>query len=588
MYYVFMKVYIEYFKRFVDLFVENKKELKKYYILSLLVAFMELGGVALIYPFIYKLIDTSGTLTIKNFVLGGLVFCMFLLKNFFMIYYTSLQLDFTQRTDINIRKMFMKYFLFGKYRDISQVSYAEKSQILGYVISNCINNYLLRLLNLSIGICIFVFIAGFLFVKFFIASIVTLLSAVCILYLQTRYFKSKTQFLSRDINEISKEQNQLFNNTLYNPKGLKISKAEIFSFNEYVKYQEKLFLLSKKQSFYSIVPPYVTEPMIITLLLILLAIISFQNFTQPASLIASYALIASAIFRLAPTINRIQTNIVGLHACIPILEQLFEYYERYNLKDVDKLTVNKDFITFNKSLELRSINFAYEEKNVLNNINLTINKGEFIGVAGLSGVGKTTLIDIIAGLLEPQSGDIILDGKVLDANHPTLKIGYIPQDFGIISASIRDNIAWGSETIDDNRVIEVLKLAQIYDFITENFRDGIYTNPFVDSAGLSQGQKQRLAIARALYPNPDIIILDEATSSLDLKTEDEICEVLKRLQGSKTIIAIAHRLSTISNADKVVYMSNGTIEACGTFEELAKVSRGFKELIDLNSTNSVH
>ena len=122
----------------------------------------------------------------------------------------------------------------------------------------------------------------------------------------------------------------------------------------------------------------------------------------------------------------------------------------------------------------------------------------------------------------------------------------------------------------------------------KNFKDGIYTNPFVDSTGLSQGQKQRLAIARALYSNPDIIILDEATSSLDLKTEYEICEVLKSLKGSKTIIAIAHRLSTINEADKIIYMHNGKILACGHFDELAEKCPEFKELIDLNSTNPIH
>ena len=216
---------------------------------------------------------------------------------------------------------------------------------------------------------------------------------------------------------------------------------------------------------------------------------------------------------------------------MPILEDFFKYYELYNIKNVENLNNNKNIVEFKQSIVFKNISFAYSDKQILKNIDLIINKGDFIGIAGLSGVGKTTLVDIISGLLKPQSGEIVVDGINYNLEMPSLKIGYIPQDFGIISATIRENIAFGQETINDDRVIEVLKLAQIYDYIIENFEEGIYANPFVDSTGLSQGQKQRLAIARALYADSDILILDEATSALDLKTEEEICEVLKELKG---------------------------------------------------------
>ena len=131
-------------------------------------------------------------------------------------------------------------------------------------------------------------------------------------------------------------------------------------------------------------------------------------------------------------------------------------------------------------------------------------------------------------------------------------------------------------------VLVHLKKAQLYDFIIENYKEGIEANPFVDSTGFSQGQKQRLAIARALYSNPDILILDEATSSLDLKTEDEICSVLNSLKGEKTIIAIAHRLSTIKSADRIVFMKNAEIKDIAAFDELISKNKDFKELVELS------
>lgn len=572
--------HIKLFKKFVDYGIENKNELIKYYFLSIIVALLELSGVALIYPFIFSITYNNSGMTMKNCLLGALIVGLFLSKNLFMIYYTKLQIDFVQKCEIYIAQKFMKYFLLGKYQDTYKISYAKKGHVLNYIIPNCINNYLLRLLNLSINILIFVLISGFLFVKFFTASVITIICASIILYVEIKFFQYKTRNLIQILKDINLKIGQFLNNAMLNVKTIKINNSENKFYDKYLDIRDEKLYYSKKLEFYNLISPYITEPLIIILLFILLAIISLQNIDKTATLIASYALIASAIFRLAPSINRIQVNLTGIKNNMPILNDFFKYYDLYNIKEVENISANKNKIEFNKSIELKELNFAYDEKLVLDNINLKINKGEFIGVAGLSGVGKTTLVDIISGLFKPQSGKISIDEIDYGLEMPSLKIGYIPQDFGIISATIRENVAFGQEDIDDNRVIEVLKMTQIYDYIVENFKDGINANPFVDSTGLSQGQKQRLAIARALYTDPDILILDEATSALDLKTEEEICEVLKSLKGEKTIIAIAHRLSTIRFADKIVFMEDGKISE-GSFSTLIKECKEFEDLVNI-------
>ena len=210
------------------------------------------------------------------------------------------------------------------------------------------------------------------------------------------------------------------------------------------------------------------------------------------------------------------------------------------------------------------------------------------GLLGTNGAGKTTLADILSGLLEIKSGELYVDGTQIQSKRlPNLNIGYIPQDIGILYGSIRENVAFAQSDIDDEKVIEALKKACIYDFIIDNFPEGIYATPFTDSIGFSQGQKQRLAIARALYSNPDIIIMDEGTSALDLETENKICTVLNKLKGEKTIIAIAHRLSTIKNSDNIILLENCTIETSGTFDELCQKSPYFKHLAELNRSDSV-
>lgn len=574
MYYLGMKRFWKFFKYFKD----NKKSFISYSFLSFIVGILELFGVALTYPFVLKLLskDSEGTLPM---LLGGVIILLFLAKNVFMIFYTYLQAKFVKAVEAEVNLKFMQYFLSASYQETSKISLAKKSNILGFLVANVINNYILRLLNLNVNFFIFALISLFLVLKFPIAMVITTACAVILILVQNKIFKPRLEKIAFKLKTASELYNQRFNEALLNLKGVKVSNNEKFFFDNYKSAITNFFETGKDALFLNSTPPYITEPFIIILLFILLAIISYQNFEEVDKLIASFAVIVSAIFRLAPTISRIQVNLNGINSALPMVDELLGLYEAFGMQNLGELK-DKTFANFENSISIENLSFGYnDEKLVLKNINLTIKKGEFIGIAGLSGAGKTTLVDILSGLLH-GNGKILIDGKTLEA---PLKIGYIPQEFNIINASIRENVAFGNPAIDDKRVIDALDKAQLLGFVNENYKEGIYANPFVDSNGFSQGQKQRLAIARALYSNPDILILDEATSSLDLKTEDEICNVLNSLKGEKTIIAIAHRLSTIKFSDRVVFMKEGTISDIAPFAELIEKNSEFKNLIELAS-----
>ncbi len=199
----------------------------------------------------------------------------------------------------------------------------------------------------------------------------------------------------------------------------------------------------------------------------------------------------------------------------------------------------------------------------------------------MSGAGKSTLADIIMGLLPVDSGEILVDDKELkQANVDSYRqiISYVPQDMNILEESYKNNVAWGIEEdqIDIQKVEECIKRACLYEVVEKN--GGLSSK----IAGLSQGQKQRLMIARAIYKNPEIIVLDEATSALDVETEKEIMQMLKSIKGEKTIIIIAHRLATLKECDKLIYLKSGEIVDIGGYTDIEKRNEDFKNLIKLS------
>ncbi len=277
------------------------------------------------------------------------------------------------------------------------------------------------------------------------------------------------------------------------------------------------------------------------------------------------------------TVNsRIQESSASAERIFEILDYPIEVKESLNPKEI---------IEFNKSIEINNVSFSYDaHKEILNNINFVINKSEIIAIVGPSGVGKSTLADLIARFYDLTKGEILIDGiDIRDLKIDNLRklIGIVPQETILFNDTIRNNIIFGKENVDEILLIETSKFANAYDFIiqTENGFDTV-----VGERGLklSGGQKQRIAIARALLRNPQILILDEATSSLDTESESLVQEALDKLMTNRTSIVIAHRLSTVKNADRIIVIDKGEISQSGTHDELIKDSEGvYKKLYDL-------
>lgn len=279
-----------------------------------------------------------------------------------------------------------------------------------------------------------------------------------------------------------------------------------------------------------------------------------SNVTNYLPLLSMYVL---ALYRLLPSINRILDSYNKIIFNFRSLEII---YQDLNAKIRD---LGDEKIDFKTQITLKNIHFNYQNKPILQDINLTIKKGEKIAFIGESGSGKSTLVDVIIGLLTPKEGKILIDGTEINTNNLKSwrsKVGYIPQNVYLFAGSVAENVAFGRD-FDEERVIAALKSANIYDFLIQ--KEGLDTQVGDGGIALSGGQKQRIAIARALYGDPEILVLDEATSALDSEVEAKIMEEIYRVATHKTLLIIAHRLSTIANCNSIYKMQNGSLTPIG-------------------------
>jgi ABC-type multidrug transport system fused ATPase/permease subunit len=285
-------------------------------------------------------------------------------------------------------------------------------------------------------------------------------------------------------------------------------------------------------------------------------------------------------YRLMPALQQIYSSFTQLTFVGPSLDKLTS-----DIKNLKPFNENQDkgVLSLNKAITLKNIHYEYPNasRTALKNINLSILAKSTVGIVGATGSGKTTTVDIILGLLEPQKGALEVDGKVITQHNSRSwqrSIGYVPQHIYLSDDTIAANIAFGVEPhdIDLIAVEKAAKIANLHNFLIDELPEQYQTTIGERGVRLSGGQRQRIGIARALYYNPNILILDEATSALDSQTEKAVMDAVNNLRKDITIIIIAHRLATIKKCDKIFLLEKGQIKNEGTFEELKNVNENFR------------
>ena len=397
----------------------------------------------------------------------------------------------------------------------------------------------------------------------------------------------RAKFLGKESTKVGVDSNEKILEVLNSYRELVVKNRRGYYSELIGKTRLKLANIVAEQSFMPNISKYVFESGVIFGALIISAL---QFLTQDATrAVASLSVFLAASSRLAPAVLRIQSTAVQSRIAIggaaPTLSLISELINLTN-RDLNSQPLQVDHVGFNPDIVIESISFSYQksDKKVLENVNLEIKNGEIVAIVGPSGAGKTTLVDIILGVISPDNGVVRISGlEPLQAieNWPG-SIAYVPQDVMVSNCSIRENVGLGysNDEIGEDLVEQALHIAHLYEHVM-SLPEGVETNVGDRGTKLSGGQRQRLGIARALFTKPKLLVLDEATSSLDGQSESDITDSINDMRGEITVILIAHRLSTVKNADKVVYLESGKIVSIGSFEEVRRNVPNFEKQASL-------
>ena len=399
----------------------------------------------------------------------------------------------------------------------------------------------------------------------FSATMIFLIIYLSINILINQFFKKLLFKIGRENIENNELRFKYISEGLTNIKTVKSNSVEHLFTNKH-EYYSKLFSRGLiKGVTINFIPNYLIEAIVfsgIGILILLTILYSNQNNIIDifGSYISTLSLLAFAFVKLKPSIDLIFSAILNIKSSYPILEKLFNNFPK---EEINEVKINSSFI-FKEKIELKNISFSYNNNSqILRNVNLDINKSEFILIQGKTGSGKSTLIDIIVGLIFPNEGEVKIDNKLLTRNNFrdwTSNIGYVPQESILLDDTVRNNVIFGNNIDTDDKILSYLDFVKLTnEFSTEEKEEFLEKKLGERGMLISGGQRQRIAIARALYKQPKLLILDESTSALDKNTELEIISNLKKINSQMTIIMISHNSTLERYADKNYNIYNGEL-----------------------------
>ncbi|ADI84799.1 ABC transporter ATP-binding protein [Geobacter sulfurreducens] len=582
--------------------LREKKKIYIQFILLFLMACFDMLGIASILPFmavvsnpdiiqsnrwinmVYNFVDFDNN-QLFLFSLGLVVLALLVVNNAIKVLYTWISLKYDNTLNFNLSKRLLASYMERPYEFFLRTNTAEMiKNVLSEVSSVVAGVISPGMQALSNGLlCIFILV---------FLMVVDPIVAVVIAAILGGAYSTIFLFVRHRLCKIGKDQvaanfmkYRATSEALAGIKDLKVLGREAEFHQRFVEHALRHSRLNTAVGLISQLPRFAMETIAFGGIL-LIVLYSLKAGREPSNVIPLLSVYAFAGYRLMPALQQLFASISTIRVNMTALDNIYRLlvHERITSDADSPLIIMQEIqpLNFNKSLTLKNISFAYRATNepAVNNVNLTIIPNTSVGLVGTTGSGKTTMVDIILGLLNPISGKIIVDNKVLletDLARWRSNIGYVPQVIYLSDDTIAHNIAFGipDRDIDMSAVLRAANIANLTNFIENELPDGFNTRIGERGVRLSGGQRQRIGIARALYRDPKVLIMDEATSALDGITENAVMEALRRLSGKKTIITVAHRLTTVKDCDIIYIMERGCIIDQGTYDDLMASSEWF-------------
>lgn len=519
------------------------------------------------HPEIGHIAETLGIVSHTQFIMccAGCLIVLYLIKNAYMAWETKLQIDFSMRNQIKFSTEIMTNYLCKGYLfhlDHNSATLLRNVNAGGVVIYSTMLIATFTLLTELITA----------FTIWLMLVVVDAFTAVVVAGIMGAMMYGIIKAFRRNISKQAKIQNDFaagyikcVNQGLGAIKETKVMRKEKYFLEEFSRTYQQYGEANRKYLFINQLPRMIIETMVVSGLLVMI-VAKLAMGSTPEQIVPLLGVLALAAFRLMPSANRIVNLFNTIKFQQPLFYELYpelmDIKERQESRKESYYLSDQPKLKFEKYIQVNKLRFAYPEgrEDVLRDVSFSIGKGDFAGIVGPSGAGKTTFVDILLGLLKPSDGNIQVDGQNIfdDIRSWQANLAYVPQSIYLIDGSVKENIALGvaPENIDNALIEKCLHMAELYDFVSD-LPEGMETRVGERGVKLSGGQRQRIGIARALYQQPEVLILDEATSALDNDTEKSITDTILKLKGQITIIAIAHRLSTLAECDYKIEFADG-------------------------------
>lgn len=517
------------------------------------------------YQKICDILNIQGTVQFSVLAILFLI-GLYILKNVFAFYMQRNMYRFVYGNQFRTASNLMKNFVRREYEYYLD---AETAVIQRSITADVNNMYalIMSVLQIASEVIVAVFLVVALALEDPVMTVVIAVLLIVTLGVIKNIIKPIMNRTGKENQDYGAAMYAWISQTVQGIKEVKVAGREQYFVGEYCKVGEGYVKAMERFSLFNNTPKLLIETVCIAGLLgyIMVLIVAGVDVSSMVSLFAAFGI---AAMRLLPAASRINNQMTSMAFNEPfffnVSDNLIEETDAEHT-DISYAVAAKEKLPLNKEIMLSDITYHYpnSDKLIFDNATVSFPVGKSIGIKGASGAGKTTIIDILLGLLKLQGGKVLADGVDIQEHYREwlANVGYIPQMIFLLDADIRKNVAFGvpEEEIDDDRLWYALKEAQLDNFV-KTLPDGIYTGIGERGIRLSGGQRQRIGIARALYNDPELLILDEATSALDNETEAAIMESVNRLHGKKTLVIIAHRLQTIEKCDMVFVVENGKIK----------------------------